>query len=193
MGKNARRRRRHGRAKRGSGRGRPQPRALHGWTVVPVGTGDLLRPPGASCFPPVIERVARDIGAYLHEVTGHADEDPLTLILGGLISAQLAGRGGPDADWVCLDVDAVLEQLPELLHVDGLIFLISLVTWLYNNGRLDLASAERAIVALRQRENDQVVALRTLVANAPASLHARYETERLARVAARRAGGADRN
>jgi hypothetical protein len=129
-------------------------------------------------------RIADVIDRFEREVCGHTAPSPMAILMSGAIGDQLWSRHGARGDWAQLDVDDILDLHRGLGHemeVGLHLGLLSLITWLANNGHLERT---RAIDLLRQldlREPREVTAMRARVAALPPEEHARSERDRLAR------------
>ncbi len=137
----------------------------------------------------LIRRISTDMSGFEYEVLGLSEPSVPSMLLGANISTFLWERHGPDAQWRHLEVDVLLDRcgtLPPAIQAILFTMLLSLVTWLTHNGRLEAPRAQAMLARLALREPPEVTEMRTAVAKLPAAEHARMEHRRLERVAAMR-------
>ena len=149
---------------------------------VPPGGAVIARELGRAAL---AARIGERINAFEYEVCGESTPTELALVIGSEVCAQLWERYGTAATWAQLDVDALLNRhhgLPRDLQLNLYVFLVSLVTWLANNGQLENGVASSILARLQRREPAEVAAMRAAVAALPGSELARFERRRLARL-----------
>lgn len=153
--------------------------------------GAIVFAPGQIAF---MGRIAAVIDEFEREVCGYTAPSPAAILLGGAIGEQLWRRHGAQGDWAQLDVDDIMDLhrgLGPEMEVGLHVALMSLLTWLANNGHLERSRAAVLLGRLALREPREVAAMRARVAALPSEELARRERDRLARRQRMRVGAGD--